>query len=64
VITFPAVESTNSIVVDTNVVMNVLNSDPTDSSLHLFAVNGSTTYMRVFRKRPLGHWQHSVALSA
>jgi len=45
VFTFPAVHSANSIVVDTNVVTNLLNSDSTGSSLDLLVVNGSTTYI-------------------
>lgn len=44
-ITFPAVDSASSIVVDTNVVINLLSSDPTGSSLNLLTVNGTTTYI-------------------
>ncbi len=44
-ITFPAVDSANSIVVDTNVIMNLLISDPTGSSLDLLILDNSTTYI-------------------
>jgi predicted nucleic acid-binding protein len=44
-ISFPAVNSANSIVVDTNVIMNLLISDPTGSSLNLLILDNSTTYI-------------------
>ncbi len=44
-IVIPAVNSANSIVVDANVIINLMNSDPTGSSLDLLILNGSTTYI-------------------
>jgi hypothetical protein len=45
VVAIPAVNSANSIVVDTNVIMNLLRSDPTGSSLNLLVLDANTTYI-------------------
>jgi len=44
-ISFPAVNSANSVVVDANVIINLMNSDPLGLSLDLLKVEGKTTYI-------------------